>query len=250
MDALILASGIGSRMGDKYKTKPKCLLKIYKNLTILDLVLRQLNKINKINKIYIVVGFQKKKIFYHLKKYKKKEINYIINDYYFSKGNYYSALLAEKYINDSFIMLDADIILPRYTIIKLLNNKKQNVILTNQKNIFDKDDIIFNLNSSNEVKNIQIKPKKIQKRKSNIYSSAGVIKISRSKAKIFFKVLNNLNINKKNTKNLYYENAYNELVTKAKFYAQEIRGKRVEIDTPKDLKKIKYIKNFKKKYVQ
>ena len=42
MKALILNSGMGSRMGDETKTHPKCMTKIQKNETIISRQLKQL----------------------------------------------------------------------------------------------------------------------------------------------------------------------------------------------------------------
>tara|TARA_B100000959_G_C14801951_1_gene550119 strand:- start:307 stop:681 length:375 start_codon:yes stop_codon:yes gene_type:complete len=123
MDAVILASGAGSRMGVKFKKKPKCLIDILKDLTILDLLIEQLQDMKT---IYIVVGFHKSKIINHIKKrYNSKNFFFIDNRFYKSKGNYYSALLTKKFLKNSFILLDADIILPKNSIKKLISiNKK------------------------------------------------------------------------------------------------------------------------------
>ena len=56
MDALILASGIGKRLGSLGKDKPKCLLNVSKNIKILDLIL---NDLKNTKNIYIVVGYKK-----------------------------------------------------------------------------------------------------------------------------------------------------------------------------------------------
>ena len=58
--AIILAGGMGSRMGSLTKSKPKCLLKVG-GFTILAHLYTQL-RIAKINKVIICTGYLNKKI--------------------------------------------------------------------------------------------------------------------------------------------------------------------------------------------
>ena len=60
MIAIILAAGKGSRLYPLTKNIPKCLVK-YKNKTILSYQLNVMKKL-RLNKIYIVTGFQSKKL--------------------------------------------------------------------------------------------------------------------------------------------------------------------------------------------
>lgn len=245
MDAIILASGIGSRMGAKYKNRPKCLTKIFNDKTILDLLIYQLKNIKK---IFIVVGFNKTKIFNHIKeKYDVNKFIFIDNHFYKSKGNYFSVLATKKYIKNSFILLDADIILPKNSVNKLIMNKKKNLVLTNPKNIFDSDDVIVSANKRGIIKNVKVKPNIKSLKDKDLYSCSGAIKISKNAAVSFFKFLNFLE--SKGKYKSYYENAYNSLFLKHRFYFVSNSIPRLEVDTLNDLKKIFQVKNFKKNYV-
>jgi choline kinase len=245
MDAVILASGIGSRMGAKFKNKPKCLTNILNEKTILDLLIEQLKDIKK---IFIVVGFNKIKIINHIKnKYDIKKFIFLYNPSYKSKGNYFSVLATKKYIKNSFVLLDADIILPRNSIKKLITNDKKNLVMTNPKNIFDSDDVIVSVNKEGIIKNVKVKPNIKSLKDKKLYSCSGAIKISKTAAVSFFKLLNLLDGRGKHKS--YYENAYNSLFLKHRFYVVSNSISRLEVDTLDDLKKIFLVKNFKKKYV-
>ena len=78
MEAIILASGIGRRLGILGKKQPKCLLDLKENVKIIDKLINDLDGIKKIN---IVVGYKKDCIKNYLSKYKKK-IKYIFNKHY------------------------------------------------------------------------------------------------------------------------------------------------------------------------
>ncbi|HKL80817.1 MAG TPA: sugar phosphate nucleotidyltransferase [Mobilitalea sp.] len=57
MKAVILNSGIGSRLGEYTKNKPKCMVKIQNDITILQYQLRLLEEIG-VNEVIITTGYQ------------------------------------------------------------------------------------------------------------------------------------------------------------------------------------------------
>ena len=69
MEAIILASGIGKRLGKLGKKQPKCLLNLKRNVKIIDKLINDLGSIKKIN---IVVGYKEDYLKNYLSKYKKK----------------------------------------------------------------------------------------------------------------------------------------------------------------------------------
>ena len=78
MEAIILASGIGKRLGNLGKKQPKCMLNLKKNIKIIDKLINDLEGINKIN---IVIGYKKNDLKNHLSKHKKK-IRFIYNKHW------------------------------------------------------------------------------------------------------------------------------------------------------------------------
>ena len=112
-------------------------------------------------------------------------------------------------------MLDADIILPKNSLQKFIKDKKKNLLMVNPKNLYNRDDIIVNLNKNEFIEKVFIK-KKISDFGDN-FSSAGVIKMSHSATKIFSELSL---INKSSKNQAYYEDAYKNLFKKflLKFY--------------------------------
>jgi len=236
MDALIVAAGQGKRLGLVGKKNIKCLLNIKKNLKIIDLLLKQLKGIKNLN---IVIGYKAKNLKKYLKKKYKKKINFIENKEFYKFGNFYSVLLARNFLRSDFILLNSDIILPKLSIKKLIEDNRKNLVLTNPNFFYNKDDITVKINKNKLIKKIYIK--KLIKEK-NLLACSGTIKISKKSSKLFFSTLQNLL--KKKMYNSYYENAYPHLFKKEKFYAKELENVRLEIDTISDYK---YTKNFIKK---
>jgi len=233
MEAIILASGIGNRLGVLGKKQPKCLLNLKRDVKIIDKLINDLESIKKIN---IVVGYKKDYIENYLSKYKKK-IRFISNKHYKDKGNFYSVLICKNKISDSLILLDADIILPKNSLKEFISNKEKNLLMVNPKNSYNQDDIIVNLNSKNFINKIFIK-KKVNNLNTK-FSSAGVIKMSRLVSKVFFSELNY--INKSSNKNAYYEDSYKNLFNKVPFKIFALRKGRLEIDTAYDYENLKKI---------
>tara|TARA_B110000027_G_C16103139_1_gene294037 strand:- start:25 stop:729 length:705 start_codon:yes stop_codon:yes gene_type:complete len=78
MNAILLSAGFGKRLLPFTKTKPKCLINIYKKENLLELWLEKLHKLN-VKKVVINTHYKKDLISSYLKKskYKKKiEISY------------------------------------------------------------------------------------------------------------------------------------------------------------------------------
>ena len=155
MEAVILASGIGKRLGKLGKKQPKCMLNLKKDIKIIDKLINDLEGINKIN---IVIGYKKNELKNHLSKHKKK-IRFIYNKHFKDKGNFYSVLICKNKITSSIILLDADIVLPKNSLKEFINNKYKNLLMVNPKNSYNQDDILVNLNKKNYINKIFIKKK-------------------------------------------------------------------------------------------
>ena len=106
MKVVILAAGIGSRLGALTKHKPKCLLEIRRGVTILRYqidVLRNVASVE-LGDIFIIGGYK----FEKLKYLEEWGINLIFNPKYREYNNIYSFYLAKDYIKEDFILLNGD----------------------------------------------------------------------------------------------------------------------------------------------
>jgi choline kinase len=126
MTLVILASGRGSRLGKLTKNIPKCLIKIYKNKTLIDYISENFKFFTKV----IVVTGHKSKIL--KKKLKFNNVQFVYNKNYLKTNMVESLMLAkDKIKNNDIIVLYADIFFdPK--ILKLIIKKKNNVLPLNK----------------------------------------------------------------------------------------------------------------------
>ena len=89
MQAIILAAGMGKRLGELTNGNTKCMVKV-NGVSLIDRVLTQLSTIN-LSKVIIVVGYQGKKLQDYLgNSYKGMPLQYIDNPVYDKTNNIYS----------------------------------------------------------------------------------------------------------------------------------------------------------------
>lgn len=132
---LILNSGTGSRMREFTKTKPKCLVEINEEETILG---RQLEifKDFGLENILITTGPFADQVEEHLKKIGWKKPVKLINNPHYATTNYiYSLILTGDYImgknSSEIILLHGDLVFERPVLRQLLEAKNKDQVLTN-----------------------------------------------------------------------------------------------------------------------
>ena len=230
MQLVILASGKGSRLKNKTKKIPKCLVKVNK-ISIIDY-----NKkfFNKFKKVIIVTGYKSKLI---KKKLKYKNFKFVTNEDFKTTNMVYSFFCASKYIYKSVIVCYADIIFDD-KIFEILKKNYTSIIVKRDwynywkqrmpiKKIFnDAEDLVI---KKGYVKTIGGKINK------NIPKNQfmGLIKITYEdfkKLKIFFYKLNNKKIDFTNFLNL----AIKHKIIKLRAFGTKRFW--IEIDSLKDLK--------------
>ncbi len=127
MKAIILAAGIGNRLGNHAGNKPKSLLKIDGK----SLMQRHIEILlaNHINDITIVSGYKSEMIMNHLDG-SAMSINYIYNDRY-TEGSIISLGCALEILDDEpeFILMDADVLYDQQMIHRLANTNIKNCFL-------------------------------------------------------------------------------------------------------------------------
>lgn len=229
MQAIVLAAGFGSRLEKPLNKIPKSLLKI-KNKTILYNILNNLILNNIIN-INIVIGYKQKIIKkYVLKEFKKRaKFKFIYNRFYKKRGNIYSVFLTNKFIKDKVIIFNADIIISKNTLRKLIYNSEKNLFLANNKKQINKDDIIFHYNNRKIVKKVYIKPSS-KKNSLNLVPSAGVAKMEFDTYRKYINILKSLDFDNEK----YYEKGYQQLIKLTKFKVYISNKKIIEVDTKSD----------------
>lgn len=111
MQAIILAAGMGRRLGKLTKNNTKCMVEV-NGERLIDRALSQLSRLN-LNRVIIVVGYEGQKLIDHIgHRYDDKvKIEYINNPIYDKTNNIYSLALAkDKLVEDDTLLLESDLI--------------------------------------------------------------------------------------------------------------------------------------------
>ena len=110
MQAIILAAGMGKRLGEYTKNNTKCMVPV-NGVPLIDRVLNQLSSL-KLSRVVIVVGYEGQKLIDHIgNEYNGLKIEYIFNSIYGKTNNIYSLALAkDKMQEDDTLLLESDLI--------------------------------------------------------------------------------------------------------------------------------------------
>ena len=129
MQAIILAAGMGKRLGEYTKDNTKCMLPV-NGERLIDRTLTILCHLH-IQKVYIVIGYKGENLRNYIgKKYSNLDIEYIDNPIYDKTNNIYSLSLAqEKMIEDDTILFESDLIYDEEIVKKLKENPNPNLAL-------------------------------------------------------------------------------------------------------------------------
>ena len=122
MQAVILAAGMGSRLGKYTANNTKCMLSI-NGKTLIERALTTLDNAG-IRKCVIVAGYQKDNLMRFVgPRYRNIEISYIANDIYHKTNNIYSLYLAkDRLLEDDTLLLESDLIFEDRVVQDLLEN--------------------------------------------------------------------------------------------------------------------------------
>lgn len=123
MKALILNSGMGSRMGTLTAEHPKCMQKISARDTILSRQLRMLADVG-ITEVVMTTGYLQEQ----LKAYVREcnfpgQITFVPNPDYQNTNYIYSIYLAREYLDDNILLLHGDLVFEGYVLDLLLSQK-------------------------------------------------------------------------------------------------------------------------------
>ncbi|GHV94307.1 aminotransferase [Spirochaetia bacterium] len=122
MQAVILAAGMGSRLGKYTKNNTKCMLPI-NGRTLIERALDALDSAG-IRKCVIVAGYEKDNLINFVgPRYKNIEITWVVNEVYNKTNNIYSLYLAKDHLLlDDTLLLESDLIFEDRIIQELIEN--------------------------------------------------------------------------------------------------------------------------------
>jgi len=243
MKAIILAAGSSTRLGNLTKTVPKGLLEI----NGVSIIQKQIDIYRKIgmDEIIIIVGPNSEKFSF-------KNVKYVHDLNHEEHEVLGSLMTAREFMDEGFIMTYSDIIYEESILKSILNSNNSLTVAVDLE--WEKNYQNRNQHPKTQADNVLIQNEKIQKIKKNIIKEKdeqilgefiGIMKISKEGVKEFIDVFLELNQicegkfqNAPTFKKAYLTDLLQELIDRKKdVFAQIIKGKWMEIDTPQDLEK-------------
>jgi len=129
MKAVILAAGVGRRLGGDFARKPKCLL-AFNGRSLLERHVRLLTDLGT-EEIVIGIGYQAQQIHQALREAHAEDRVRTVYNPYFERGSIVTlwAMRRELASCDSLLLMDADVLYDRRMLERLINSPHQNVFL-------------------------------------------------------------------------------------------------------------------------
>lgn len=241
MKAIILNSGMGSRMGDKTISCPKCMMKLSEQETILSRQLKLLNEFD-IKDIIITTGYNSQLLEeYYNSLELDLDVLFIKNEKYQTTNYIYSIYCAREYLDDDVILMHGDIVFEKAVLLQLLELKNSSMVVSSIEELPKKD--FKALTVGNKIEKIGI----------DFFESAVAAQ------PLYFLKKNDWNVwlekiveyCENGKTNVYAENAFNDISEKCNIETFDIKDMLCrEVDTPEDLEKIiKELEKVKNKIV-
>jgi histidinol-phosphate/aromatic aminotransferase/cobyric acid decarboxylase-like protein/choline kinase len=207
MQGLILAAGMGRRLGEVTRDRTKCMITV-NEITLIERLLRQLSH-EGIRRVVIVIGYFGEKVKDLIgDTFEGIEIEYIENDVYYKTNNIYSLYLAKEILlQDDTILFESDLILEDSVIKQVINAAyKDLAVVAKYQNWMEGTAII--LNEHDFV--IDMIPKKY---------------IDHSKNVNYYKTVNIYRFSREFSENIYvpFLEAYCKAVGHNEYYEQVLR---------------------------
>lgn len=152
MQAIILAAGMGRRLGEYTQDNTKCMLEV-NGVKLIDRALEFLHRSN-ITRVVLVVGYKAKNVIDYVgRNYKGMPIKYVNNPIYDKTNNIYSLYLAKDYLQEEdTILLESDLIYDESVITKLVNAAFPNLALVAKYETW-MDGTMVRINEDNDILN-------------------------------------------------------------------------------------------------
>ncbi len=130
MKAIILAAGVGKRIGAATGNRPKCLLE-FGGRSLLVRYLDALLAVG-VKSAVLVVGHRQELIRDAVKEsYRGLAIRYVVNDQY-HRGSLYSLWLARVSFDDDLLIMDSDVLCPASFVRRLVTSPHPNALLIDE----------------------------------------------------------------------------------------------------------------------
>jgi choline kinase len=224
MQAVILAAGLGRRIGPSSNSTPKCLLEV-NGKPILRYQLDALRS-HGVEDVIVVVGYLGKKI----RDFLGPAVSYVENSVYQESNSSYSLWLARDRLGTDFVYLNSDLVFDDAILKKLLDHPAENAIAVDSSRLLFEDDMFkVNLKYGRVIE----LNKRLDARKANA-SAPGPVKFSRRGRDALFSELDR--IIGYGDKSQWCYSIFGRIAERIDLRGVEIAGLPwIEIDTDEDL---------------
>jgi choline kinase len=132
MQAIILAAGMGKRLGELTKGHTKCMVKV-NGETLISRLLKQLDQC-KLHKIILVIGYKGNELKEYISTLQiHTPIEYVENDVYDKTNNIFSLFLAkDALLTDDTLLFESDIILEDSIIDLLIQTPEKDIAIVDK----------------------------------------------------------------------------------------------------------------------
>ena len=129
MQAIILAAGLGRRLGEFTSNNTKCMVKV-NGVPLIDRMLTQLTSYP-LSRVVIVIGYEGAKLKEYIgDRYPSLNIQYVENSIYDKTNNIYSLWLAKEWMeSDDTLLLESDVIFDDRVLDLIYNSQEPDVAL-------------------------------------------------------------------------------------------------------------------------
>lgn len=219
MQAIILAAGMGKRLGELTRNNTKCMVEV-NGTPLIDRLLNQLSKLN-LNRVIIVVGYEGDRLINHIgdRYMDSLSIEYITNPIYDKTNNIYSlALTKQKMVEDDTLLLESDLIFDDSLLSLIVDNAYPNLALVAKYETW-MDGTMVCISEENDILNFVPKAAFNYEDVDKYYKTVNIYKFSKEFS---------------TTKYIPFLNAYTEAVGNNEYYENVLRV--ISFLSNKDLK--------------
>lgn len=132
MQAVILAAGMGRRLGELTSSNTKCMIKV-NGVTLIERMLRQIEPLH-LSRIVIVIGYEGKKLIDYISTLNvKTPVVYVENPIYHKTNNIYSLALASQFLyEDDTLLFESDLIFEDSVLETLVEDPRETLALVDK----------------------------------------------------------------------------------------------------------------------
>jgi len=178
MQAIILAAGLGKRLGNLTQNNTKCMVEIH-GKTLIERSLDNLSDAG-VTRVVLVIGYEGQKVIDLLgSSYANMELVYVENPIYNKTNNIYSLYLAKDYLTDrDTILLESDLIYDGEILNKLIASDESNLAVVAKYESW-MDGTVVTIDDNNNILNFIPKTHFDYQQLNNYYKTVNIYKLSK-----------------------------------------------------------------------